>query len=233
MLRLKLLLTFLVPLGALCGQDPLQTLPANYHCVLENAFVRVIHVKYAPHEKLRVHDHPKTPTIYVYLTDSGRVRFSHVEEEKFTLVRKPVKAGTFRASPGRVEIHEVENLGDITSEFLRIELRQIPLSFQSDAFRSVKPFDLASSSVSDEFSGPNFRIERIISAGEKAVELPDAGRPSLVVAFESASLISDAGKAVTLPATEVRWISPREYSAVKQRSDAPAHLLRIVFGSSR
>ena len=44
---------------------------------------------------------------------SGLVRFSHREEPAFTLIRSPEKAGTFRVSPGRLEKHEVENLGII------------------------------------------------------------------------------------------------------------------------
>jgi len=54
-----------------------------------------------PHQKLPVHNHPATPTLYVYVTDSGPVRFSHVEDHPFTINRPPEKAGTFRLSPGR------------------------------------------------------------------------------------------------------------------------------------
>ncbi len=57
------------------GQDPLRALPKNYQLAFENDVVRVIRVHYGAHEKLLVHDHPKTPTIYVYLSDAGPVRF--------------------------------------------------------------------------------------------------------------------------------------------------------------
>ena len=109
------------------AQDPLQTLPRNYHLVFENPCARGVDVKYAAHEKLPVHNHSDQPTIYVYLTDSGPVRFSHVEEHLFSLIRPSEAAGTFRVSPGRLEKHQVENLGDISTKFLRVELKQVPL----------------------------------------------------------------------------------------------------------
>jgi hypothetical protein len=36
-------------------------------------------------ENLSVLDHPKTPTIYVYLSDAGPVRFKHAGAEPFYL----------------------------------------------------------------------------------------------------------------------------------------------------
>lgn len=82
------------------AQDPLKSLPNNYSLLLENQTVRVVKVSYAPHERLPLHDHARNPTVYVYLTDSGPVRFSHVEDHPFSLVRKPQSEGAFRISPG-------------------------------------------------------------------------------------------------------------------------------------
>lgn len=65
--------------------------------------------------------------MYVYLSDSGPVRLAHVEEHAFALVRKAVKAGSYRGSTGRLERHTGENLGPIPSEFLRVELKQATL----------------------------------------------------------------------------------------------------------
>jgi hypothetical protein len=52
-------------------------LPTNYKTILTNPTFRVIYVHYGPHEKVPVHDHPDTPTIYVYLNDSSPVRIIH------------------------------------------------------------------------------------------------------------------------------------------------------------
>src|SRR5579875_3718624 len=165
--------------AAAFGQDPLLTLPANYRLLLHNQFTRVIRVTYGPHEKLPLHNHSDKPTVYVYLNDCGHVRFSHVEEHPFTLVRPAEKLGTFRVSPGRIERHTVENLGDNPSEFLRVELTQVPLGFEGGSFRGNKPFDLAHSGITEEFTCPYVRIERVIAAGGRPTEVPAGSHPAL------------------------------------------------------
>ncbi len=211
------------------AQDPLQLLPSNYRLVFENDAVRAIHVTYRPHEKLAVHDHSKTPTIYVYLTASGPVRFSHLEEKAFSLDRKPVEAGRFRVSPGRVEVHTVENLGEITSEFLRIELRQIPLGFQNTSFRDMKPLHFSTSSTSDEFRSPMFHIQRVIAAESRPVSIPELDKPSLIVALSDAELDLQSGKRDKLECGEVRWLAEGQIAGIVRRGSAPAHVLRVVF----
>jgi len=199
------------------AQDPLRLLPNNYRVIFENDTVRVIHVIYRPHEKLAVHAHPSTPTLYAYLSDSGPVRFSHVEEKEkdFSIVRKPLKAGTFRLSPGRAEVHDVENLGDIPSEFLRIELRKVPLGFQKGDFRDTEPVDLTTSHTSVEFRGPSFRIDRIVAVPGHPIAIQDIDKPSLIVPF-------------TQSTGNVHWLAAHEQLEVKA-SGSPNHLLRIVF----
>jgi hypothetical protein len=201
-----LLRSFLLVVSAalLSAQDPLKTLPDNYHLVFENPQVRVIHVLYHPHEKLPVHDHPASPTVYVYLTDSGPVRFSHVEARAFSATRKPLHAGAFRLSPGRLEKHEVENLGDIPTEFLRVELKQVPLGFQRNDVRDYKPLDLTHPSVTVAFAGPFVKIERII---DSPIEKSDD--PSLLIPLAKGG--------------EVTWLNAHATST------ASGHILRITF----
>ena len=128
--------------GASRAQDSLKVFPKSYSLVFENSAVSVIRVHYGPHEKVGIHDHSDYPTVYVYLSDSPPVRFELDEKPPFALTRPPAKIGAFRVSPGRRERHSVENLGGTSSDFLRIELKQVPLgSVQS--FRgkgSVRPF---------------------------------------------------------------------------------------------
>ena len=116
-------------------QDPVVALPKNYSVAFENNLVSVIRVHYAPHERIAVHDHPKFPTVYVYLNGSGPVRFQHDEKPPFTIVRPPTATGAFRVSPGRLERHSVENLGNTNSDFLRVELKQVPLGHALESFR--------------------------------------------------------------------------------------------------
>src|ERR1700760_2120264 len=108
------------------AQDPVKSLPQNYWLEFENPWVKVIHVRYPPHMKLEAHDHPPTPTLYVYLSDSGPVKLDHAGKDTFDLVRPPLKTGQMRISPGRLETHTVENLGDVQSDFLRVELKSLP-----------------------------------------------------------------------------------------------------------
>src|SRR5437016_4772055 len=76
----------------------------------------------APVVLLPVHDHPARPTVFVYLTDGGAIRFTHIQPE-FTAERPRVREGGIRFHTGAKETHVVEYLGDAPSEYLRIELK--------------------------------------------------------------------------------------------------------------
>ena len=91
----------------------------------QNQSVRIVRVHYSPHEKTAVHDHPATPTIYVYVTDGGRLRIGHDGETP--VVRPPVKAGGIRYQKGVFERHAVEELDGVESEYIRIELKTQPV----------------------------------------------------------------------------------------------------------
>jgi hypothetical protein len=99
----------------------------------ENPWVRIVRVHYAPHEKTAVHDHPPTPTIYVYVTDGGRIKLSHVGEEP--VIRPPVKAGGIRYQRGVFERHEAEELDGIESEYIRLELKIQPVDLPDQDVR--------------------------------------------------------------------------------------------------
>ena len=109
------------------AQDPVKAFPGNYSLVFENSAVSVIRVHYGPHERVGVHDHSSFPTVYIYLSNSGPVRFQHYEAKSFMVTRPPTVTGSYRVSPGLIERHTVENLGDSTSDFLRVELKQVPM----------------------------------------------------------------------------------------------------------
>jgi hypothetical protein len=109
-----------------CAQQPYSTLPKNYTLEFENQWVRISRVKYSPGDRLPVHSHPSIPTVYVYLTDGGPIRFTHISP-KFTIERPAVRAGGVRFNRNaKVETHETEYLGASPSEYLRIELKTIP-----------------------------------------------------------------------------------------------------------
>jgi hypothetical protein len=120
------LMTLLALAVVAAAQRPYATLPRNYALEFENEWVRVSRVKFSPGDKLPVHSHPSIPTIYVYLTDGGPIRFTHITP-KVTIVRAEVKAGQVRFNRNaRVETHETEYQGDVPSEYLRVELKTTP-----------------------------------------------------------------------------------------------------------
>jgi hypothetical protein len=114
------LMTLLVLAAMACAQQPYSKLPRNYTLAFENDSVRISRVKYSPGDKLPVHSHPSIPTVYVYLTDGGPIRFIH-KTPQVTIVRDAVKAGQVRFNRNaRVETHETEYLGAAASEYLRV-----------------------------------------------------------------------------------------------------------------
>ena len=196
------------------GQDPLRTLPKNYQLALENDLVRVIRVHYDAHEKLPVHDHPKTPIIYVYLSDAGPVRFKHKGDEPYDLQRPAVKKGGFRMHRGFIETHEVENIGDISSDFLRVELKTLPIGTPGLSGRFPPPADFTGSAAKVEFENANVRIVRVICAGKGECDVTAASNPALEIAF------SDSPEK-----SQVHWVLEDS----RATAENAMHLLRIEF----
>src|ERR1700674_4636600 len=100
------------------AQDGVTALTENYRTLLDNEQMQVVRVHYDPHEELPEHDHSRYPTVYVYLSNSGPVRFVHDEAHPFSLTRRPVRTGGFRVSPGRVEKHRGGNRGPMDGHLL-------------------------------------------------------------------------------------------------------------------
>lgn len=119
-MRLNVLLMALFFLAASTApaQDPVKVDPKHYKVVSENAQVRILRIKYGPHEKSVMHEHPAD--VAVFLTDS---------HFKFTLgdgktVERSGKAG--EAQAGEAEKHLPENLGDKAAELILVELKAKP-----------------------------------------------------------------------------------------------------------
>ena len=214
------------------AQDPVKAFPKNYSMALENSAVAVVRVHYGPHERVGVHDHSRYPTVYVYLSDSPPVRFAHEETPPFVLVRPPVSEGAFRVSPGRVERHSVENLGDGSSDFLRVELKQVPLG-GVQAFRGAAPRSLSRDVDEVAYKEPGLEIDRVICTRDAgACVVKKTGGAALLVAFTPV-IFSEGGPGnsrISLKAGEVRWIRPMEDARIAPAGIGPAHVLRIVSG---
>ena len=217
------------------AQDPLKLPGKNYTVAIENSEVAVIRAHYGPHEKIPVHDHTSFSTVFVYLSDSGPVRINHEEtgpgsESKTTeasVSRPPTVKGAYRVAPGIAERHSIENLSDLSSDFLRVELKQVSLKMK-EPFRGKAPQSLDADADVLEFNNPQLQIERIICVGADACAVKAEGAPSLVVAFTSFAVISEkTHEKEMVQAGAVRWVPAGDGMSVVAPGDRAAHLLRI------
>jgi beta-alanine degradation protein BauB len=97
------------------AQDPVKVDPKHYKVEFENARVRVLHVRYDPHEKSVMHHHPDG--VAVFMAD---------QDAKFALpggktVERHGKAGEVLWMPA--ETHLPENLGDKPLDVILVELK--------------------------------------------------------------------------------------------------------------
>jgi hypothetical protein len=173
----------LVALATLAAgaQEPLESMlpmtaaPKNYRLEFDNSFVRVIRATLAPRDHVPVHQHPTLPTVYVYLTDAGPTRFTHITPS-YTIERGPVRAGGVRYNRNaHIETHVVDNLSDMASEYLRIELKTTPDNPHPDA--RISPED--TTPVEDA----QVRISRHVCAAGGVCDAPT--RPSVVVSWSN------------------------------------------------
>jgi quercetin dioxygenase-like cupin family protein len=92
--------------------------PEHYHVELENEYARVLRVTIGPHEKLRLHKHPDSSAVLVYLTDQNmRITLADGNTRPSRYSAKTVRW----VEPGPA--HQDENLSDATVRFIRVELK--------------------------------------------------------------------------------------------------------------
>ena len=169
---------------------------------------------------------PDYPTVYVYLDDSGPVRFIH-EPENVILTRPPTHTGAYRVSPGRRERHSLVNLSDKPSDYLRVELKKIPLGTLKHEFRGSAPETLVQG-TKVEYEDPVLRIERVVCDAGAACALPKDSSPSVLVALSPSELV-ERGRPKAFPEdSSTLWLRGGESASVRATSNTPAHLLRIV-----
>ncbi|WP_263355892.1 hypothetical protein [Acidicapsa ligni] len=209
------------------AQDPLTAFPNNYKLILDTPDLRVIRCHYGPHEHVGVHNHSDYPTIYVYLSDSGPVRFTHDETPPFVMTRPPVKTGAFRIAPGRPERHSVDNLGDLSSDYLRIELKKLPLHSLTSPKRDEAPATLTQGNT-EEFSDPDLTIHRIICSAGAPCPTGSPNLPTLLVAFSPAK-ISTASTEKQMRSSDIQWLPNSQSLSIAASTPAPAHVLEIQF----
>jgi hypothetical protein len=216
----------LLPSSALHAQNPTLAFPNNYKLLLDNSTVAVIRAHYGPHEKVGVHDHSAFSTVYIYLNDSGPVLFTHYEAHLFSITRPPTHAGALRVSPGRHERHSVENLGDTPSDYLRVELKHVPIKALPAEARIPAPKPPLQPGTSVEYNNPRLHIERIVCAANQPCNLPANATSSVLVAITTQPVHTiDTGPSLNFD-DPVAWL-PANQSIAFTPSSSTIQLLRL------
>ncbi len=214
--------------GQVSAQSPVTAFPKNYKLVLDNPDVAVLRVHYGPHESVGVHDHSDFTTVYVYLNDSGQVKFVHSEEKKpFTVYRPPTHTGAFRVSPGRMERHTVENLADTPSDYLRVELKKMPIRTLKDEFRGAGPAPPLLTATTVAYDNPALRVERMICDPGTTCTLDAKGAPSVLIAITPTALLGVKGGQMLTFDQPAAWLAAGAHAGVRAAGPAPAQVLRI------
>jgi quercetin dioxygenase-like cupin family protein len=97
------------------AQDPVKVDSTHYKLEFENDQVRVLRIKYAPHEKSVMHEHPDS--VAIFLTD-GHGKFNLPDG---TSQDAPFKAHTVQWTPAGK--HLPENVGDTPFELVLVEMK--------------------------------------------------------------------------------------------------------------
>lgn len=196
-------LAFLLVLPAFC-QDPFVVAADHYKLELDNEWVQIARVSYRPHDTAPVHDHPRRPAIYIYVVDGGPIAFAHDKIGKIT--RPAVKAGGVRYARPNIEKHEVEYLGNIPTEYLRVELKtEDPDPLVRDIRLAPELHSGTESVYKPEFENSQIRLIRIYCGGGQTCT--------------SASLPDFPAILVNLDDRQVKWIAPLTPAAALPRGD--------------
>ena len=104
-----------VAVPSVFAQDPVKVDPKHYKVEFENSRVRVLRIKYGPHEKSVMHRHPNAVAIFV--TDAnGKFTFPDGKTQDFNS-----KAGETQWTPAG--LHLPENTSDQPLEVILVELK--------------------------------------------------------------------------------------------------------------
>ena len=230
--------SFRIPVVIFCliisafAQDPLKVAPQAYKLEFENEWVKIMRVHYGPREKIPAHEHTKMAAAYVYLNDSGPVVFKHIGASYGAITRPATKAGSFRLYRAVSEIHEVENLSDVASDFLRVEWKTEPAgekSLHGRYFRENYPAGENYQKV--QFENEQIRITRLICARGKKLDISTAAtEPSLLVALSAARFkATGPNSTLNLEPGKTKWVTVNRNEQLENTGDAPAELLRFDF----
>lgn len=214
------------------AQDPTKVAPEAYKLQFENEWVQVTRVHYGPYAKVPLHDHTRWPAAYVYLNNSGPIRFTHEGWDEPVLTRPPTKAGNFRLSPTTAvkEHHQVENPTGIPSDFLRVEFKTSPVDrelMRGRFERKTPPAGRNSRQV--EFENGQIRVTRLVGSPHRTLDITTAStQPALIVALSSGRVKSiglGRPKLKTLEPGNTIWLGSGRRERLENLGDVPIEFL--------
>ena len=192
--------------------DPGALLREAYKPVMENEWVRVQRVHYAPNVKLPAHAHTEFAAAYVYLNASGPVVFRHSGVDYGAATRAATKPGMFRLYRAVKEMHEVENTTSQPSDFFRIEFKTEPLDAALLRGRFERVVFQGEETERVQFENAMLRVTRIAIADGRAFTEKNAPYPTLFVHTRSGV---------------IRWVAKGEYYGVRYEGHPADDLLRF------
>ena len=216
---------------ALLAQDATKSAPGAYRSQFQNDFVHLVRVHYGPNEKVPVHEHPTSVTVYIYLNASGPVEFRHVEDRRVA-TRQPTTAGSFRVSRGGDEHHEVVNTTAAPSDFMPVEFKTDPGGGGTPFFREpMKTYPATENATDVKFVNAQMRITRLIVAPGKTLDQSTAARePALIIALKDGTLSGlRPGAETAVAAGQERWVEAGQQVRLANTGAASCELLRIDF----
>ena len=107
-------LSLLLVLG-LYAQDVVKVNPADYRVEIENAWVRVLRVKHAPHAKVAIHEHPANVAVFLTYVNE---RLTGADGKIQEVHRKAGEVAYSEATR-----HVEENISDQPLEAILVELK--------------------------------------------------------------------------------------------------------------
>jgi quercetin dioxygenase-like cupin family protein len=221
------------------SQDPTKVAPDAYKLQFENEWVQVTRVHYGPHAKVPTHDHSRWPAAYVYLNNSGPIKFTHEGWDEPVLTRPPTKAGSFRLSPTTAvnETHQVENPTEIPSDFLRVEFKTRPVDRELMRGRfERKTYPAGRNSRHVEFENGQIRVTRLVGAPHGIIDFRTSStQPTLLVVLIAARVNStgeQGPKQKTLESGNTIWVGRGRRERLENLGVTPIEFLMFDLKTS-
>ena len=202
--------------------------PQHYHLELENQWVRVIHERMGPNEKMPMHQHPSPGSVIVFLTD----RHNRLTSPDGASQELRNRAGDLMWSPAST--HRSENLSGAPFEAVQIEPRR-PAGAATAPPAATEKVD---ATVVDpqhyhvELENEYVRVIHVNIGPHEKLRLhrhPDTGAVLVHLTDQNMRLTLADGSVrdSRYAAKQVRWVEPGVAHQDENLSDTPLSFIRI------